>query len=35
MTVRRILCIATLLLASTTLWAQGGRNSIEVDYNHP
>ena len=35
MTVRRILCIATLLLASTTLWAQGGRNSIEVDYTRP
>ena len=35
MTVRRILCIALLLLASTSLWAQGGRNSIEVDYTHP
>ena len=35
MTVRRILCIAALLLASSSLWAQSGRNSIEVDYAHP
>lgn len=35
MTVRRILCIATLLLAASPLWAQSGRNSIEVDYAHP
>ena len=35
MTVRRILCIATLLLATSSLWAQSGRNSIEVDYTHP
>ena len=35
MIVRRILCIATLLLAASSLWAQSGRKSIEVDYAHP
>ena len=35
MTVRRILCIAALLLSTASLWAQSGRNSIEVDYGRP
>ena len=35
MTVRKILCIAALLLSTASLWAQSGRNSIEVDYGRP
>ena len=35
MTVRRIFCIATLLLAAVSLRAQSGRSSIEVDYGNP
>ena len=35
MTVRRILCTAALLLAVHSVWGQGGRSRIEVDYAHP
>ena len=35
MTVRRILCTAVLLLAVHSVWGQGGRSRIEVDYAHP
>ena len=35
MTGRKILCIAALLLASASVWAQSNKSDIEVDYNRP